>query len=192
MSLVKAWASCHGFGLVEVWRGLREDYGWLQKSSENGVAAYRFGSGHAGPAPREVWPLFDLSKAQSLARVVSQKLPELRTKRPLQGALQEGHMARERGVSHGDEALKDEFSLKSRHSGPCWALWEVTWTWSPSRSCWIGSRGARGAMPGGGSWTWAAAMVWQCSRPPCSPSKSASVACRDRLRGLQSLFHLRP
>lgn len=31
---------------------------WLV-GAENSVAAYRFGSGHAGPAMREVWPLYD-------------------------------------------------------------------------------------------------------------------------------------
>lgn len=30
---------------------------WL--GAENAVAAYRFGSGHSGPAQKEVWPLFD-------------------------------------------------------------------------------------------------------------------------------------
>ena len=29
--------------------------------AENAVAAYRYGSGHAGPALREVWPLYDAS-----------------------------------------------------------------------------------------------------------------------------------
>lgn len=31
--------------------------------TENSVAAYRFGSGHAGPAMREVWPLYDTGAA---------------------------------------------------------------------------------------------------------------------------------
>ena len=28
----KAWASCHDLALIEVWRGLRDDYTWALKS----------------------------------------------------------------------------------------------------------------------------------------------------------------
>ncbi|CAJ1410071.1 unnamed protein product [Effrenium voratum] len=55
----EAWASCHKFPLIEVWRGLRENCPWAQKGAENSVAAYRFGPGHAAAAAAEVWPLFD-------------------------------------------------------------------------------------------------------------------------------------
>ncbi|CAK9040553.1 unnamed protein product [Durusdinium trenchii] len=89
----RAWAICHGFALIESWRGLREDYPWALKSAENAVAAYRFGSGHSGPAQKEVWPLFDTGRAQSLSEGLFEMLPAVCNKRmELQGALQEGNV----------------------------------------------------------------------------------------------------
>lgn len=40
----KAWASCHHLALIEVWRGLREDYTWALKS-HFGRNSKRFGDG---------------------------------------------------------------------------------------------------------------------------------------------------
>eukprot|EP00434_Breviolum_minutum_P025703 symbB.v1.2.022714.t1/scaffold2026.1/size92022/3 len=91
----RAWASCHDLALIEVWRGLRDDYTWALKSAENAVAAYRYGSGHAGPALREVWPLYDASHAQSLSECLAEALQrnlEACPRALLQGALQEGNV----------------------------------------------------------------------------------------------------
>ncbi|CAJ1359309.1 unnamed protein product [Effrenium voratum] len=84
----RAWASCHKFPLIEVWRGLRENCPWAQKGAENSVAAYRFGPGHAAAAAAEVWPLFDPGHCRSLAEALDQPRPHVQ----LQGALQEGNV----------------------------------------------------------------------------------------------------
>lgn len=71
----RAWAACHGFPLVEVWRGVRIPWVWAVKATKNCVAAYNLCSGHAGCAASEVWPLFDDSHAQRLTSLLPRRRP---------------------------------------------------------------------------------------------------------------------
>lgn len=47
--------------LTQGWPHLPLQWPTGSSGAENAVAAYRYGSGHAGPALREVWPLYDAS-----------------------------------------------------------------------------------------------------------------------------------
>eukprot|EP00440_Ansanella_granifera_P027704 gb/GFBE01030097.1/.p1 GENE.gb/GFBE01030097.1/~~gb/GFBE01030097.1/.p1 ORF type:complete len:412 (+),score=70.06 gb/GFBE01030097.1/:1-1236(+) len=90
----RAWASCHGFQLIELWRGLRQDLPWALRSCENSVAAYRLGEGQAVAAPCEVWPLFDTAHAMRLSEGLALEHGNLLTEDRAtgQGPLQEGNV----------------------------------------------------------------------------------------------------
>lgn len=66
----RAWLACHGFPLVEVWRGARLPVPWATKTLHKCIGSFRFAAGHAATAvsEREEGPRFDRALARRLAR----------------------------------------------------------------------------------------------------------------------------
>lgn len=73
----RAWLWCHGFPLVEVWRGARCTQTWAAAAMLRTVGSYIFCDGHAATVASETraGPLFDVAIARRLGQMLPKDPP---------------------------------------------------------------------------------------------------------------------